>query len=466
MKYVSYRINKPLTTVVILICLIVAAPIFISCKHKDNKSSSENSEKIVYHCPMHPNYMSNSPGKCPICGMDLVPVDRQQGADSLKEVSGNGVEINPNMIQNMGVKTEKAERRSLMKEIRANASITPDERRIYSVTSRINGYIEKLHVNYTGQAVQKGEPLYDIFSPDLVSAQNEYLSALKRIKGADSIDPLAQSALKRLQNWNFPETDLKELEQTHVAKRVLTMKSPADGIVVDKMVTDGQAIEPGMTLYKIIDYSRVWALCSIYQQDVSFVRVGQKAELSVDNIAGLKFYGSVTYISPELDMESRTLTVRIEFSNTPDLLLKPGMVATANIFTSARPEVVAVPSEAVIHSGLRSVIIISRGDGYFEPREVKTGITANGFTEILSGVAEGEEIVISSQFLIDSESNLKAAVMQLAPSSGADTSSSNSYKADEKQLLKQLYTCPMHPEIIRDKPGQCPICGMNLVPKK
>lgn len=437
---------------IIFITLFVSAGLQVSCGHKAQKTADEKG--VVYHCPMHPNYLSHGTGACPICGMDLVPVDRQQAAPD----SGTGVKIDPAMVQRMGVKTQKAVRRGLMKTIRATANIMPDERRIFSVTSRVNGYIEKLHVNTTGYAVRKGQPLFDVFSPDLLSAQNEYVSALRNHGGADSSDPIAKSARARLLNLNFPESELVLLEKSRTPKRVLSIQSPADGLVAEKMAVQGQSIEMGMALYKIIDYSRVWAVCDVYQQDAPFVALRQKAELDLSFLPGRRFYGEVTYVSPELNPESRTFSVRIELANTPDLAIKPGMTAVASLFVSQRPEAVVVPDEAVIRSGLRTLVILAKGGGYFEPREVKTGISAEGFTEIVSGVSEGEEIVTSSQFLIDSESNLKAAIMKLAPQTPGDTGGSPAQNA--------VYTCPMHPEIIGDKPGECPICGMDLVPKK
>jgi membrane fusion protein, copper/silver efflux system len=486
----------------------VSVSLFSSCNHKDHKAAETKGQ--MYHCPMHPNYISDKPGKCPICGMDLVPMLQNEGAsagsmgepagkkerkilyyrDAMnpafksdkagkapdgmdlvpvyeEEAAGNVVRINPDMVQAMGVKTEKAQVRTLSKEVRANANITADERRIYSVTSRISGYIEKLYANYTGQRVKKDQPLFDVFSSDLVSAQNEYLSALKRSTGpGNSEDPIAQSALKRLRNWNLPESEIKELEATRQAKRVLTLRSPADGIVTEKPAVEGQAIEPGMTLYRIVDYSNVWAICDVYQQDAPFVKLGQKAELTIDYLAGHKFSGVVTYISPEVNRESRTLSVRIELSNTPDLLLKPGMAATARLFaSSSRAALVSVSDAAVIRSGLRAVVIIAKGEGAFEPREVKIGISADGYTEILAGVSEGEEVVTSSQFLIDSESNLKAAVLKLAPPSSDSGTQSPAKPVPVKPNPGQLYTCPMHPEVVKNKPGECPICGMDLVPK-
>ncbi|MFH0920301.1 MAG: efflux RND transporter periplasmic adaptor subunit [Fibrobacterota bacterium] len=482
-----------------MLALFVGAGFFASCGNKSSTEKASSEEKAqVYHCPMHPNYLSHSPGQCPICGMTLVPIHHAEQPGTMEkttqgkrilyyrdamnpsftsdkpgkapdgmdlvpvygdESSGsNSVRISPDMVQSMGVRTEKAVRRRLSREIRVNANIVPDERRISMVTARIGGYVEKLHANFIGRLVKKSDPLYDIFSSDLVSVQNEYLNGL----GKGENDPMAVSAHERMLSWNVPDEEIQAIRAAGAPRRVLTIVSPFGGVITEKMVVEGQAVEMGMPLFRIIDYSKVWAVCNVYQQDIPFIRVGQQAEVTLDFYPDRVYKGSVTYVAAELDMESRTLGVRVELANTADLKIKPGMVATVRLVSQSRVEAVTVPEQAVIRSGIRNIVIVSKGEGYFEPREVKMGATAEGYAEIFSGISDGEEIVVSSQFLIDSESNLKAAVMQLAPERSSDSNSAPSSHTAQK---KQLYTCPMHPEIIRDKPGDCPKCGMALVPK-
>ncbi|MDD5674057.1 MAG: efflux RND transporter periplasmic adaptor subunit [Chitinivibrionales bacterium] len=402
-------------------------------------------QDTVYQCPMHPNYLSNRPGNCPICGMKLVPAKGPGKPEVKKRVlyyrdamnpsytspkpgkapdgmdlvpvyegenTGNAVKIDPAMVQNSGVQTEPAALRTLTRDIRTSATVMPDERRISMIPSKVMGYVQKLSVNYTGQRVIKGQPLYDLYSPDLVSAQSEYLQTIQNIASSDS-GQMLQSARQRLLNWDISEAQIAALEKRGAPEKTITIVSPVNGVVADKMILEGQTIEPGMQLYKIIDYTRVWVEAAIYQQDVPLVKIGQHARIELDYYPGESFNGTVTYIAPELNMESRTLKVRLELPNTADLKIKPGMNATITIHSVMNKKTVTVPEQAVIHSGLRTLVVVARGGGYFEPREVKIGQTAEGYTEIIQGVQEGEEIVLSSQFLIDSESNLKKAIQQM-----------------------------------------------------
>jgi Cu(I)/Ag(I) efflux system membrane fusion protein len=375
---------------------------------------------LYYRDAMNPSFTSDKPGKAPD-GMDLVAVYEGEGG-------GNGVKIDPAMIQSIGVQTEKAMMRTLTRDVRATATIMPDERRISIIATKVMGYVEKLFVNYTGQRVKVGQALYSVYSPDLVSAQAEYLQVFKNTDSKDS-GQLLRSARNRLMNWDITEAQIAELEKRGTPERVLTIVSPAEGLVAEKMVVEGQTIEPGMQLYKLIDYSRVWAEAAIYQQDVPFVNIGQKGTIDLDYYPGEHFTGTITYIAPELNIESRTLKVRLETPNTPTFKIKPGMNATVTIHSTVNKKAITVPDQAIIHSGIRTLVVIAKGGGYFEPREIRTGQTAQGYTEVLSGVREGEEIVVSSQFLIDSESNLKAAIMKMGgkrDSTGTSPSTNNS----------------------------------------
>jgi multidrug efflux pump subunit AcrA (membrane-fusion protein) len=434
----------------VLLAGLAGSAVFVDC-HKKDVSHETDGQTTIYHCPMHPNYLSHQPGNCPICGMKLVPVQSSpvpqkengkgrvlyyrdamnpsftsknpgkapDGMDLVpvyeNESGGGGggeVKIDPAMIQSIGVQTEKAAIRTLTRDVRTSATVAPDERRITTITSKIMGYLEKLHVNYTGQRVKKGQALYDLYSPDLVSAQSEYLQAYRNPVPGDS-GQMLRSTRRRLLNWDVTEAQIAELEKRGVPEKTMTIVSPAEGIVTEKMIVDGQSIEPGMQLYKVIDYSRVWVEGMIYQQDVPLVKVGQIGVIELDYYPGERFEGKITYIAPEINVDSRTLKIRLELGNTPDIKIKPGMNATLTIHSPSKAGVVTVPDQAVIHSGLRTIIVVAKGGGFFEPREIRIGQTAGGYTEVLEGVREGEEIVVSSQFLIDSESNLKAAVMKM-----------------------------------------------------
>jgi len=415
------RINSFILRLVLLAALVVLAggTSVVSCRHHAGEKTPVAGKETIYTCPMHPNYLSNKPGTCPICGMDLVPASGQtenKGA-SAAMTNENLVKIDPAVVQNMGVRTEKVQRRALRRDIRTSAIVTADERRKYAVTSKVTGYIEKLYANYTGQQVSTGDRLFDLYSPELVSGQTEYLSAL----AASDSGALLSNARQRLLNWDVTPEQIVALEKQGKAQKTMTIFSPANGIVTEKAVTDGQSVGPGMMLFKIVDYSRVWVVGSVYQQDIALVSPGQKAEVELDYYPGKRFAGTVSYVAPELDTVSRTLMIRVDLANTPDLKIKPGMNATIVVRSALAVSGLSVPDQAVIRSGLRTLVIVAQGSGLFEPREITAGQSASGFTQMIGGLAEGEEIVVSSQFLIDAESNLKAAVANMASQPKKDT---------------------------------------------
>jgi len=505
---------------------------FVPVYEANSKSSGE--KRIAYYQdPMHPWYTSDKPGKAPDCGMDLVPV--YEG-----ESDAEGIKIDPVTVQNIGVKIDTVQRRKLSKIVRTVGKVDYDETKVYSINTKIMGWVEKLHVDYTGKLVRKGEPLMELYSPELVSTQEEYLQALRyrqqlqqssidaARKGAED---LLQSAGRRLLYWDIPETEIKALEERGTPTKTMTFYSPVDGIVMEKMVFKGQNVMPGMELYKIADLSSVWVLADVYQFELPWVKFGQNVEISLNYLPGKTFTGTITFIYPYLNMESRTVKARIQIRNTADLMLKPEMFATVKIASPITVDAVAVPEQAIIHSGERTVAVIALGGGYFDPREVELGVAADGYVQILNGIREGEKIVTSSQFLIDSESNLKAAIglmaghaghdmskpmedqerkgdkmeepkapaeehkghemdkmpvdekheghdvperkEEKAPSSheghqmGKESGQTDENKTDSpKAKAKQIYTCEMHPEVRSDKPGDCPKCGMKLVPLK
>ena len=381
------------------------------------KEKSSGQRKIAYYQdPMHPWYTSGKPGKAPDCGMDLVPVYEDD-----KNVQG--IHIDPATVQNIGVKTESVARRKLTKTIRTSGIVEFDETRLYNINTKFMGWVEKLHVDYTGKIVKKGQPLLDIYSPDLVSTQEEYLQALRyreRMQKSEldavrrEADELVQSARRRLEYWDITDKEIGSLEKRGAPMRALTIYSPADGIVTDKMVIDGQQVMAGMTLYKIADLSTVWVTADIYQFELDWIRMGQQVDLELTYLQGTQFQGTVTYIYPYLNAETRTAKVRIEVHNTPEFALKPGMFATVKIVSLVSIDDVAIPEQAVIRTGERNVVIVPLGGGYFDPRDVRLGVSADGYIQILNGVREGEKVVTSAQFLIDSESNLKAAIAQMA----------------------------------------------------
>lgn len=381
--------------------------------------------KIAYYRdPMHPWYTSDKPGKAPDCGMDLVPV--YEG-----ESDAQGIKIDPVTVQNIGVKIEEVSKRKLSKVIRTVGKIDYDETWLYSINTKIMGWVEKLNVDYTGKLVRKGEPLMELYSPELVTTQQEYLQALRYQQQLQQssleearwgAEALIQSARTRLEYWDIQEPEIKALEERGTPRKTMAFYSPVDGIVVEKMVLQGQSVMSGMDLFKIADLSQVWVLADIYQYELPWVKVGQTAEIEISYLPDRTFKGTITFIYPYLNMESKTAKVRIEVPNTSSFDLKPDMFATVKIHSPIVLEAVAVPNQAVIRSGERNIVVVALGGGYFDPREVKTGVLADGFVQILEGVKAGEKIVTSSQFLIDSESNLKAAIGLMSGHAGHDMS--------------------------------------------
>jgi Cu(I)/Ag(I) efflux system membrane fusion protein len=301
--------------------------------------------------------------------------------------------------------------------VRASGRVEPDERRLYTIAPKFEGYVERLHVNVTGQAVGIGQPLFEAYSPELVSAQREYAIAAQGVtalkdagnQAQTGMQQLAQSSLLRLKNWDISEEQIKALSSTGVTQRTLTFRSPVSGIVMEKKAVQGMRFMPGEMLYQVADLSRVWVVADVFEQDLGLVKNGAKANISINAYPEKTFAGTVTYVYPTLKAETRTVPVRVELAN-PGLLIKPGMFAQVALQVAAKAKGVTVPLSAVIDSGTRQIVLVQINEGRFEPREVKTGARSDTYIEVLSGVKEGEQVVVAANFLIDAESNLKAAV--------------------------------------------------------
>lgn len=317
--------------------------------------------------------------------------------------------------QLIGVRTAVAEVRRIGRNIRTVGRVDLDETRLAYVNTRIAGWVKKLFVDFTGKDVKKGEPLLSIYSPDLVSAQEEYLLAFKAQKSlapssyqylTESQDSLIESAKKRLLLWGIAPEQISEIEKSGSPQTEMTILSPIQGVVIEKMVIEGAYIMPGMNLYKIADLSRIWVIADIYEYEVPLVGLGQEAKVELSYLPEKTFSAKVGYIYPTLDPMTRTVKVRIEVQND-DMLLKPEMFATVEIYTSSKAAL-AVPSEAVLDSGVRQVVWVEKKPGVYEMREVKTGLRGEKFVQVLSGLRPGEKVVTSGNFLIDSESRLRS----------------------------------------------------------
>ena len=379
------------------------------------KGTSKGERKIAHwRAPMDPSFTSESPGKSPM-GMDLIPVYEDEAE------TGGTVQIDPVTVQNMGVRIYIAERKSLSRTIRTVGRVDYDETRMTDVNTKVDGWVERLFVDYTGQALQKGQPLLEIYSPELVAAQEEYLTAydyqqrLERNPDDEVVQgtkDLLTAAAQRLRYWDITERQIADLRLTRAANRTMTLYSPQQGIVVHKAVFDGAYIKSGQHLYRIGDLSKVWVYADVYEYELPWLRMGQEAEVELSYLPGRTFNGEVTHVHPFLDSKTRTVKVRMSFPN-PNLELKPEMYANVRIKSMVSKEALVVPAQAVIRSGERNVLIVALGEGRFQPRDVKLGVEADGFLQILDGLSPGEQVVSSGQFLIDSESNLRAAIGSL-----------------------------------------------------
>jgi Cu(I)/Ag(I) efflux system membrane fusion protein len=451
--------------------------------------------KIEYwRAPMDPTYISDKPGKSPM-GMDLVPVYED-------EIEEGAIRIDPTTVQNMGLRTAPVKKGKLTRTIRTVGNVDYDEKKLYIVNPKITGWIEKLYVNTTGVVVDKGQPLLEIYSPELVSTQEEYLTSLKSYqelkdspyeevrKGASE---LLNSTRKRLEYWDIDKDQIENLEKNGEIKKTLTLYSPAAGVVLHKNAVEGAYVKAGSDLFRIADISTVWVLAHIYEYELPYVRLGQKGQISLPYIPGESFEGKLTYIYPYLDQKTRDVKVRLEFPN-PGFRLKPEMYANVVIESELPGERILIPEEAVVRTGKREIVFVDMGEGKYAPREITAGVSGEkGIVEVRQGLLPGETIVASGQFMLDSESKTQEAIqkmieakMDLSPEpeghvhpisettmemesvrySHAEVENLNLTPEKRAHSAEEVYTCPMveHSHILQVGPGQCPECGMDLVP--
>lgn len=465
--------KKTFISILILAAIGIVGYLFwIKWLHHPNekeKMMSADSDIDFYHCGMHPQITSDKPGECPICGMALTPVYKNKG-----NLAEGVVQIDPTMVQNIGVKTEAVMKRDLTHTIRTTGRVDYVETKQTIITTKFSGYIEKLYVDFIGKPVQKGQPLFDIYSPELVAAQQEYLQAIRYNNTMQSAidtslnigsNDLMQSAKKKLLYWDISPLQIQELEQTGNIKKTLTVYSSFSGVVVEKNIFDGMQIQAGMNLLKLTDISQMWVYADVYENELSWVKVGEKATIDLPYEAGKSLQGKVSYIYPFLQDQTRTAKVRIDVPNT-NRLLKKDMYLTVNIQSTISVKAIAVPEQSVIHSGKRNIVVLALGYGKFKSVEVQLGTLADNYYEVKTGLSIGDTIVTSSQFLLDSESNLKAGTSAMEGMKDK-SNMKDSQRIDKTQMqkidaTKSFFTCPMHPEIKSNKQGKCPKCGMAL----
>ena len=375
---------------------------------------------LYYRNPMDPSIRSGTPAKDSM-GMDFIPVYADEGTPVQTAAGRAIVDLSPDRRQLLGVRSERVTRSSLSRTIRTVGRVTVDERLLQHVHVKYDGYVEHLYVDFTGKLVKKGDPLLSIYSPDLVATQEEYLLAYRAERelaraGSAAVaqggQGLLGAARQRLLFWDIRPVDIERLEQTGEALRALDIHAEHGGYVVQKTAFHGMRITPADTLFDIADLSHLWVLADVYESDLPSVRLGMAGELTVPYLPGTRWKGAVTYVAPTVDEKTRTIKVRIEVDNAGGLL-KPDMFADVFLRQDAG-EGLVVPESAVISAGDRRLVFVDREDGRLEPREVQLGVKAGGAYQVLSGVSEGERVVTSANFLLDSESSLKAALSAVA----------------------------------------------------
>lgn len=430
----------------------------------------EHLEGTKYTCGMHPWIVVDEPGDCPICGMDLVPLKEETGGAAAATPSGERkikywqapmdptyirdepgkspmgmdlipvyedeatggamITIDPTTIQNMGVRTAAVTRGDLSRTIRTVGLVSYEEPRQYVVNAKIAGWVEKLYVAETGQQVKKGQKLLEIYSPELVTAQEELLLARNNYNSlkdssvaqiADSAKRLLDASRKRLQLWDVSKKQIERLEKSGEVRKTITLYAPYNGIVTMKMVNEGMYVKPGMTLLNLADLSKVWVLADLYEYQLPWVKVGQQAEVVLPYVKDRRFNAHVSYIYPYVEGKTRTVKARLELDNA-DFELRPDMYVTVYMKGEQVKDALLVPQEAVLHSGEKETVFVALAGGRFEPRLVKTGLQdENGHIEVSQGLFEGEQVVTSAQFMLDSESKLREAIQKMLKPTRAES---------------------------------------------
>ncbi len=442
-----------LTSIVIISGMALSGNIHFGFQHDHPEIDMTNnsSDATLYSCGMHPWIVAGEPGNCPICGMALTPKRKladepdtgerkiaywrapmnpmeiydQPGKSAMgmdlvpvyddEIMGGVEIKIDPVTQQNMGLRIAAAEKGPLVHTIRTYGHITYDETKMAQINLKFSGWLEKLHVDFTGQMVEKGQPLFDIYSPELIIVQEDYLEAYQNVSrnpGATNRKILS-SVKRRLGFFDISETEIHDIERRGIVKQALTISSPFKGVVTLNNAAEGGYVKAGSTVYKIADLSRVWVEAHIYEFELARMAPGLKAEMVLPYQPGKKYHGKVAYVYPYLQRQTRDVVVRLEFEN-PDLELKPDMYANVRIQTSSEETGIKIPSEAVLRSGERNIVFVSRDNGKFTPREVTLGTTLDeGKIHVMTGLAPGEMVVTSGQFLLDSESKLKEATQKM-----------------------------------------------------
>ena len=440
MSFESNSRGRKIVLGVVFLIVIAGTVFFIWKGRASNQPAPGNARtrQDIYYCPMHPSYKSDKPDNCPVCSMKLVKMETAPGTEGKPghedamggmesnpaasngtgSPTGNSIFISPQRQQLIGVQTVLAKVVPLTKEIRAVGKVAFDETKITHIHTKVTGYIEEVFVDFMGQVVKRGDPLFTIYSPELVSTQEEYLLALRSrntLKNSSfewvsaGSQSLLEAARQRLRLWDIRDEDIERLEREGKVRRTLTIYSPVSGLVTERAAFHhGKFVNPEMDLYKLVDLSTVWILGDIYEYELPYVKANQPVEIDFPYASETKsLRGKLTYLYPYLDPKTRTAQVRMEFPN-PGFQLKPEMFVNVKIKVNLGTSL-AVPEDAVLDTGTEQYVFVDKGEGYLEPRPVKVGGEAMGYVAIQSGLSAGERVVTAANFILDSESRLKGA---------------------------------------------------------
>ncbi|MEJ2180200.1 MAG: efflux RND transporter periplasmic adaptor subunit [Gammaproteobacteria bacterium] len=381
-----------------------AAQISESLQSVKNDTALEHAEKHAnpnYICPMHPDVISDDPTAiCPICGMDLVLLESGGDAGTVK--------LTPTIINTLGVRTAKVKKRTLFRKIDSVGYVELDESKLRTINLRIDGWVEKLHVKTEGDRVEVGQPLFELYSPKLVNAQEEYVQALRH-----NNQLLLSASKERLLSLGVSLEQIEKLQSKEDVKQHIVFNAPQSGIISKLKIREGQFVKPSQTVLEIVDLSSIWVIAEVFESQADWVKKGQRAKASMPYLPGKTWEGMVDYVYPSLDPKTRSLKVRLQFDN-PEEALKPNMYADVEVFAKPKRKVLTIPREALIATGDQNRVIVALGEGKFIPMNVRVGMKTDRGVEILHGLSEGDEVVTSSQFLIDSESSLKASLARMA----------------------------------------------------
>lgn len=445
-------------------------------------SVKAETSKTLFTCGMHPAVIQDHPGNCPICGMKLTPI--KNGASAEASTNSSAIAVDAATQQNMNLRTAEIQLGTLRKTIRTVGTIDYNETALAEVSTRFRGWIEKLNVDATGQLVHRGDPLFEVSSPDIFQPQIDFLIAVtNKFKNFKSVIAQYNTGVRELKLLGFQDEQIAEIETNRHILKSFNITAPISGFVVEKNAVAGQMVDAGIKLYRIADLGIVWVIAQVYEQDLPYVKLGQEAIVKVASLPDREFRGRVTFVYPTVDEKTRTAKVRLEFEN-PGYFLKPGMFVSAQIHAELSESVVLVPESAVLRSGTKNTVFVALDGGKFEGREVTLGVEAeNNFCEVISGLSAGERVVTSGQFLLDSESQLREAIEKMRGStagmkSGVTTTATTTTATTNavttnavttivanKETEASVYVCPMpeHVAIVYDHAGKCPICAMTLV---